>query len=142
MLFGEQMNDRMFVPVFTFWHPPFWFVNENCRPLAPAGQFGSWNAVTQWLPDPPSTCSIQCQHAAREGGEGAYAEGVAVVELVARAVAGDVQPGGAVAGAAAEGGDSGVGCLGEEREHERGSEVRDGGSGEAHRCVLWCGVCV
>ena len=58
MLLGEQMKDRMFVPVFTFWQPPFCSVNEYIRPVAPAGQPASWNIVTQWLPEPPSTYTL------------------------------------------------------------------------------------
>ncbi len=65
--------------------------------------------------------------------KGTYTEGVAVAELVARAVARDVQPGGAVAGAAAEGGDPGMGCLGQNRDDERRGEVCEGGGREVHR---------
>lgn len=72
---------------------------------------------------------------------GTYAEGMAVAELVARSVAGDVQSSGAIAGTAAEGGDPGVGCLGQKREDECRGEVCECGSREVHR-GLRCRVTV
>ncbi len=58
------------------------------------------------------------KHSACGQGGDTHAEGVAVVELVARAVAGDVQASVAIARAAAEGGDAGLRFLWGKREHE------------------------
>lgn len=58
------------MPVFTFWQPPFSFVNVNIRPSAPAGQPASSNIVTQWPPDPLSTWYTCHQHGQRVEGVG------------------------------------------------------------------------
>lgn len=119
MFDGEHKKDAIPVPVLTFVHWPFWPVKVYCPDRSPAGHPPRTNIVTQWFPEPPSTYMHRQLHCFLRRGK-TDAERMTSIELVARAVAGDVVSDRAVTGVAAERGDTSVHAhRGQHGGHER-----------------------